>query len=506
MHYLKIKNNQTVNVHDIPEVEYSVFFYAIGELFRDTTYNHCVNYFAYQHKGNLKFICCIANDASGEILVFSFLIKAGEKKKLSSLSKDLLCFHVFEREIHETFGVEFDGHPWLKPIRYPFDRADQTKDIYTYPFYSIKGGDLHEVGVGPIHAGIIEPGHFRFSCNGEYVLHLEIQLGYQHRGIEHLFKVKKSLIQRNIVAESIAGDTVVGHTLPFVYNMENLLGIPENPRLELIRMIALEMERIAVHVGDLSAMCTDVAFQLGASVYGALRTPMINYFQWWCGNRFSKGLIRVGYNPYPFTPALKERLINALADFETKLKEMSANTFSLPTVLSRFDSVGTVTKDQAEMIGAVGMTARMTGLARDTRFSHPFSYYKKLNYEPVLLTKGDVWARAKLRDLEILSSIKYVRELLTILDSFPQQELNKAPEYNSKFKANQFSISLVEAWRGEVCHAVVTDENGEIECYKVKDPSLHNWLALGLALRENEISDFPINNASFDLSYCGNDL
>jgi Ni,Fe-hydrogenase III large subunit len=506
MQYLKIKNNQSVNIHDIPVAEYSVFYSTVRELFGSNNFYHCVNYFAYPFKGGLKFLCCIANDASSEILVFSHLLKGDEQKELLPLTNEFYCFHIFERELNENFGIDFPGHPWLKGIRYPFDRPDQKKNIYNHPFYSIKGGDLHEVGVGPIHAGIIEPGHFRFSCNGEYVLHLEIQLGYQHRGIEHLFKSKKTLLQRNILAESIAGDTVVGHTLPFVYNMENLLGIPENPRLEIIRSIALEMERIAVHVGGLSAMCTDIAFQLGASVYGALRTPMINYFQWWCGNRFSKGLIRVGHNPYPFTSPLKERLKTALADFEFKLIEMSEHTFKQPTVLARFESIGTVTKEQAELIGTVGMAARMVGIPRDTRSSHPFSAFKNLKYEPVILPPGDVWARAKLRDLEIQSSIKYVMELLDLLDNYPDQEPHKFPLNHTNLKSDQFSISMTEAWRGEVCHVAVTDEKGELICYKVKDPSLHNWMALALALRENEISDFPINNASFDLSYCGNDL
>ena len=168
-------------------------------------------------------------------------------------------------------------------------------------FFNIESEELHEVGVGPIHAGIIEPGHFRFICNGEQILHLEIQLGYQHRGIEQLFLEKKKLLQRVTLAENIAGDTVAGHTVAFVNLWESLCNFQPGRDLQLARTLALELERIAIHTGDLSAMCTDMAYQLGSAVYGRLRTPVINYFQKWCGNRLAKGLIRAGKNNFPFT-------------------------------------------------------------------------------------------------------------------------------------------------------------------------------------------------------------
>ena len=143
---------------------------------------------------------------------------------LNSFSARNLSFEKFEREIHENFGIDYNDHPWLKPVRYSENRADKSKTIADYPFFNIDSEELHEVGVGPVHAGIIEPGHFRFICNGEQILHLEIQLGYQHRGIEQLFLDKKKLIQRTTLAESIAGDSVVGHTTAFAYLWESLCG------------------------------------------------------------------------------------------------------------------------------------------------------------------------------------------------------------------------------------------------------------------------------------------
>jgi len=289
--------------------------------------------------------------------------------------------------------------------------------------------------------------------------------------------------------------------------MEAMYDIKESPNLALLRSLALELERISIHVGDLGAMATDVAYQLGSNVFGALRTPAINHFQFWCGNRFAKGLIRTGYMGYKFTAELVEKYKKMLFDFEEKYVEMADEMFSLPSVMSRFEKTGEVTQDQALLIGAVGMAARITNLSRDIRNTHPFSYYKILKYQPVLLESGDVWARAKMRDLEIRASIAYMRDLINDLEqyeSIPCYE--RIALEGKKMQPDSFSITLVEGWRGEICHCAITDHEGELKHYKVKDPSMHNWLALALALRENEISDFPINNKSFDLSYCGHDL
>ena len=167
-----------------------------------------------------KFILCIADDLKNNLRVYSFE-ENNEKPVLKSLTGICPQFHFFEREIHENYGVEFEGHPWLKPLRYSYNRSDKSQIMDNYPFYSIESDELHEVGVGPVHAGVIEPGYFRFICNGEKVLHLEIQLGYQHRGIEELF-IKNSPLQRCILSENIAGDTSVGHALAHSQLIESL--------------------------------------------------------------------------------------------------------------------------------------------------------------------------------------------------------------------------------------------------------------------------------------------
>lgn len=497
--FISIQNNQVVALSDIPQLEYEAFLQLNTGLLKDDSC-HCVNYFGKAEADNLHLFCCIANDRTGLIHVSSSFIKEFKQSFVPSFTAIEFAFHVFEREIHENFGLKYSDHPWLKPLRYPYNRSDKTQDISNYPFYKIDSEQLHEVGVGPIHAGIIEPGHFRFICNGEQILHLEIQLGYQHRGIEQLFLQKRSLLQRNILAESIAGDTVVGHTTAFCNLWESLCGYQPGYDLQCARTVALEMERIAIHTGDLSAICTDVAYQLGSSVFGRLRTPIINAMQVWCGNRLSKGLIRAFQNRYPINPELADYILTVLEKYEPDFLEMYNRMKNLPSVLARLEKTGVVTPEQAKSIGAVGVSARMSAIPRDIRASHPHDFYQTLKHQPVIKHHGDVYSRTQIRKNEIVQSMGYVRELLKELPETETVDFKETP------MANAFSLSLVEGWRGEICHCSITGENGEVVLYKVKDPSLHNWLALALAVRNNEISDFPVCNKSFNLSYCGHDL
>lgn len=499
MNYINIKNNQTILLSEIPESNYETFFDTNSDLVFGHPERHCVNYFGYKSGNNIKLICCIADDTTHEIYVSNCLVH--KTHDLESFSKKLLCFEKFEREIHENFGINYIDHPWLKPLRYANNREDQSQIMNNYPFFGIDSEELHEVGVGPIHAGIIEPGHFRFICNGEQILHLEIQLGYQHRGIEELFISKNKLLQQATLAEGITGDTVVGHSVAFAHIRESLSGFKSTRDIEFARTLALELERIAIHVGDLSAVCTDIAYQLGSAVFGRLRTPIVNFMQEWCGNRLSKGLIRPGRNQFPLTPELVRRLTQILDIFEPDFNEMSDRLFSLSSTLSRLERTGVVSNADALTIGAVGMAARMTNLNRDIRSTHPYSLYPEIDHEPILKRHGDVYSRVQIRREEVGQSIKYIRKFLTeVPEKMINSEILKSPEPNS------FCLSLVEGWRGEICHCALTDNKGDLMIYKIKDPSFHNWMALALSVRNNEISDFPICNKSFNLSYSGHDL
>ncbi len=539
--FMVTSNPFVVPLADVPVLAYPEFVNKIKELTADERC-HCVTYHAVPLGAVLKFFCCIASDHNHGLILLSHEQQATPPPSLESLTLHHPSFHMYEREISEQWGVQFEGHPWMKPVRSHFmdagcgmqdagcgmqdagcgmqdagcgmqdagcgmqDAGYRMQDLAScvpYPFYSLEGEGIHEVGVGPIHAGVIEPGYFRFCCKGEKVLHLEIQLGFQHKGIEKLFIVKRSGIQRAVLAESIAGDTAVGHSIAHVQLMEALAGIRPSETLQAERIIALEMERIAVHIGDTAALCTDIAYQFGQVVNEALRTIVINTTQSWCGNRFGKGLIRTGGSHYPLTRELADLYLANLKEVEERYNQITREIFTNPSVLSRFEGIGKVSAHQAGLIGAVGMAARSSGVKRDIRSSHPFQAFSKINYEPVTLHQGDVWARAMLRKLEVEKSLQLIRDLIRGTDF---QNNHTAPQYDYTLPVSSFALSLAEGWRGEIMHSAVTDEEGNILHYKVKDPSFHNWMALALAVRNQEISDFPLCNKSYNLSYCGNDL
>jgi len=496
---INIVNNQVINLVDIPVHLYREFAELNLDLINGKSNCHCVSYFGYPLGEKIQLICSIADDESHQIMVSSSVVEKGAA--LNSFTARNHNFEKFEREIHENFGIGYADHPWLKPLRYPFNRADENEKIENYPFYGVESEELHEVGVGPIHAGIIEPGHFRFICNGEQIMHLEIQLGYQHRGIEPLFLQKHKLLERTTLAENIAGDTVVGHTTAFVNLWENLCGYTPDDSLHFSRILALELERIAIHTGDLAGVCADIGYQLGNSVFGRLRTPIVNFFQEWAGNRLGKGLIRAGKINYPFTTELAERLIAVLNVYEKDFFEMTHKLFNLPSALSRMEKTGVVSYEEVLEIGTVGMAARMSGLNRDIRVSHPHNLYNSLNHKPVIKRHGDVYSRVQIRREEIRQSISYIRGLLQRVPEFQSPE-----NFTDLPQKGKFILSLVEGWRGEICHCAITNSEGNLVLYKIKDPSHHNWMALAQSVRNNDISDFPICNKSFNLSYCGHDL
>lgn len=493
-----IRNCKPIDISEIEELDYSELHNSAVELLARAD-AHCVNYFAVPQGDGYMLLCIIATDNDGLLHILRSHINASET--IEAITASCTAIHSFEREMHEKYSIKFQHHPWLKPLRYPYDRAT-TDSMYDYPFFNISSEEFHRVAVGPIHAGIIEPGHFRFICDGERIKHLEIQLGWQHRGVEHMMIEKQKPLQRATIAENIAGDTVVGHSVAYANAWEALCGFTPNDKLKYDRTIALEHERIAVHTGDLGGICTDIAYQLGNAVLGRLRTPMINYFQEWTGSRFAKALIRPGYSHYPFTTQLAERWQQVIAKYKPDFIEMVDKMFDQPSVLSRIERTGVVSTETAQSIGMVGIAARASGMERDIRKSHKYLAYDKLNISPITKESGDVYARARVRYEEVLSSIENIENLI---QTMPQGSTETQPERWTA-KPNQLVVSLVEGWRGEICHCAITNAEGKLEHYKIKDPSMHNWLGLALAVRDNGISDFPICNKSFDLSYSGHDL
>lgn len=502
MFYVTNNTASAVAIADIPVVDYVALYNDLKERMNDPRY-HVGHYFATEVENGLKFYMILLDDQTGEVLITSF-IPDYYAEGLASLTAVHQQFHPFEREIFELYGVPFDNHPWLKPLRFSHDRRDKTSTMDSYPFYVIEGEELHEVNVGPIHAGIIEPGAFRFICDGEQVLHLEIALGYQHRGVESEMIRNGNRLRQTLIAESIAGDTAVGHTTAYAELIEKLAGKDIGDDLKRERLVAIELERIAMHLADTGALATDIGFQLYQVACEALRTVTINTTQAWCGNRFGKSLIRPLGSNFPLTEAKIETIRTNMADVRRRYNEVREDILEAQTLLARFEQCGLVSKDEMQRIGGVGQAARASGLKRDLRATHPSGFYaEEFSHEPILRTDGDVMSRLATRMDEVLQSIDYIHQVLA---NYKPSTTIEAPDYDAPLMPEALSFSLVEGWRGEICHVALTDKEGAIAKYKVKDSSVHNWLGLAIAVRSEGISDFPINNKSFNLSYCGHDL
>jgi Ni,Fe-hydrogenase III large subunit len=300
--------------------------------------------------------------------------------------------------------------------------------------------------------------------------------------------------------ETVAGDATIAHATAYASVMEALGGREAPLRAQWLRAVALELERLANHTGDLGALANDVAFLPTAAACGKLRGDYLNLTAMICGNRFGRGIVRPGTSGHDLEPERAARagglLMGALADTEQAMSWL----WGAPSVRARFENVGRVHPSQAASLGLVGPSARGCGLVRDVRYDHPAGWYRFAQAPVVVWPGGDVFARARVRSLEIQRSGEFLREQLVAppdgddLESLPEP----APD--------TLAVTLVESWRGEVCHVALTDAAGRFRRYKIIDPSFHNWAGLAMAMRGGAISDFPVCNKSFNLSYCGFDL
>jgi Ni,Fe-hydrogenase III large subunit len=447
----------------------------------------------------LRILAVLSNDEQGDLSVCATVV-SGEYESLTPECPEV---HWFERELAEQWGVEPRGHPWLKPIRFqpPRGGGGRRRSICgVTDYFRVDGEEVHEVAVGPVHAGVIEPGHFRFQCHGEEVLHLEISLGYQHRGVE------RSLLggpdKRTIhYMETLAGDTTVGHTHAYAQTVEALgrIGVP--PRGMAIRGIGLELERIANHIGDLGAMAGDVGFLPTSSYCGRIRGDILHLTAMTCGSRFGRGLLRPGGAAFDLNDDLLDKLRSRVESAAKDMTIADGLFWGSASVMARIEGVGVVPTDVCEEIGLVGPAARACGVDRDVRKDHPFGIYQYTHIPTCTWGTGDVFGRAHIRSIEIQRSFSFIREQL---EALPSGEVRA--ELAPSLAPNMLAVSLVEGWRGEICHVAVTDALGRFASYKVIDPSFHNWFGLAYALRGQQISDFPLCNKSFNLSYCGHDL
>ena len=498
--FIEIFNGQAIGRHALPELPFEDFRREAIKIVKSG--GKVVHLFGYPDGQGLKLLAVLRTDK---------LLAAGcaAPESYPALTVEAEAFHMFERELAEQWGLRPEGHPWLRMVRYhPNYRClkdvfgnDYAEDIPGhYDYYSVDGEEIHEVAVGPVHAGVIEPGHFRFNCIGERVLNLEIQLGYQHRGVEPLLESGQTK-RLPILAESIAGDTTVGHGLCLAQAMEGLSGIQPDRGAKTIRTISLELERIQNHVGDLGALSGDVAFLPPANYCGRMRGDFLNMSLLLCGNRFGKGLVRPGGVLFPLEDEKRRILSQRLAELKPQVLHTIELLFSTSSVRARFEGCGHVSTEDAEHLGLVGPAGRACGLPYDVRRCFPTEHYGRLDIPENCETSGDVYARARMRGDEVMQSIDIIERLLN-----DPVETRSAGHVMPALAPFSFVVTLNEAWRGEVSHCLLTDDQGKLLRYKIKDPSFHNWNGLSMALRDTGISDFPLNNKSYNLSYCGFDL
>lgn len=419
----------------------------------------------------------------------------------------------FEREIHDLFGLVPTDHPDLRrlPLHqfWSKDFSPLLKDAIVptefvddgtpYPFRRVEGEGIYEITVGPVHAGIIEPGHFRFSVEGETIVNLESRMYFVHKGIEKLFE-SASLARGVELAERISGDSSVAHALAFCQAVESLAGVTIPPRAAYLRVVLLELERIYNHIADVGAICTDTGFAVANAHAMRLREDVVRLNARLVGHRLLRGALALGGVACDLTTEqiadARTTLARVIADFD----EMVEIALDNGLVLDRLHGTGRLTNVTAREMQVVGIPARATGIDADTRRDHPFAAYSELAPRVVVYSEGDVWARLMVRVEEARESVRLITRAL---ERLPKGEIAQPIGWLPKSAS---AFGLVEGWRGPIWHWVVVGENNTLTRVKVKDPSFANWSALNYAILKNIVPDFPLVNKSFNLSYAGNDL
>jgi Ni,Fe-hydrogenase III large subunit len=433
-----------------------------------------------------------------------------EARSYLSFTPRLPRAHWFERALHDFFGLVPEQHPRFKslvlheawpadwhPLRNPPAMPDPEAPRRAYPFLEVKGHGVYEIPVGPIHAGIIEPGHFRFSCLGEVIQNLEIRLGYQHRGIEQRLTEMPWRHARWLV-EAASSDTAVGNGLAHALALEHMCGVRVPPAASLMRAVALEIERVASHLADLGGICADIGFSGGASVFARLRGQALSLGERLTGSRFLTGYVRPGGVGRVPDGGERADLIGDARALQAALARALPLLLDNPDAVDRMQGRGRVRPALARDFGLVGPAGRASGVAWDARVG--VSPWADFGLRVRCEIAGDVLARVQVRGGELEESLRLLPELLSAVDGPGLVALPGA------LPAGAAAVGVVEAWRGELVHLVMTDERGSIARYAIKDPSFDNWTGLSIAARFELVSDFPLCNKSFSLSYSGNDL
>ena len=430
-----------------------------------------------------------------------------ERPAVPSLAHLSFAASRFEREMRDLFGIEPLGHPmprrlvlhqhwpagWFPMRQRAGPLPDMVDDAEPYPFVEVDGPGVFEIPVGPVHAGLIEPGHFRFSVVGETIVKMKARLWFVHKGIERLFEGRdaKSGVE---LAERISGDTAVGHSLAYCLAVESAFGIKTSPRAGELRSVLVELERLYNHIADVGALCNDVGFGLANAHALTLRERLLRLNADVTGHRLLRGGIIPGGVTVHRLPRPDE-----LAEIGARFRELVDLARSNTIVMDRFAGTAVLTFRHAEEVGVLGVVARASGLTLDARHAHPF-IEAPAGFRPARRDAGDVLARFDVRCDEVETS------LLILAGLVKHDGPLSASEPDPVTGGEGHGSGIVEGWRGTIVHRVEVDSAGMLTRVKIVDPSFLTWPALSVALENTIVPDFPLANKSFNLSYAGNDL
>ena len=428
----------------------------------------------------------------------------------------------FEREMHDLYGIVPVGHPLPRRlVRHPhwpagwypmrrdagpppaFSEADEPPG-----FLTVQGPGVYEIGVGPVHAGLIEPGHFRFSVVGETILKLKARLWYVHKGLEKLFE-GRDIAAALPLAERVSGDTSVGHALAYCRAVEDALQLVVPVEVKRMRSIVVELERLYNHISDIGALCNDVGHGILHAHAQGVREQLLRLNADTTGHRLLRGSVLVG-------GAALRRIPDPLhlAAIAADIREIVELALGNSLVVERFTGTAVLTREQAADLGTLGYVARASGLDIDARRDHPTGVLGDYGLElGEILTiprqsGGDVLARFRQRAAEIEASVAILDTLVRtvspgLTNGWPTVE-HRPPGRTGDFATS--GVGIVEGWRGTIVHRVEIADDYRLTRNKIVDPSFFNWPALPLALADSIVPDFPLVNKSFNLSYAGNDL
>lgn len=458
---------------------------------------------------DLEAFTCLEQEG-GYLLLLTTL----SERQLDSIAHIYPAADRPQRHAHDLLGIEFNGQldsrRWTRhqawqegefPLRADWQPADDlspTPPDDSYQFQQATGHGVYEIPVGPVHAGIIEPGHFRFQAVGETIINLENHLGYVHKGIEKLAQ-GRDLSGLARLAGRVSGDSTVAHSWAACMAAERALGVEISPRAQLLRAIMAERERVANHLGDIGAICNDVGFSFPFYQLSRLKEQLIRENDHLFGHRFMMDRIVPG----GVTMDLESKDEDRMLDFSHQLESEVANLITIiersESLEDRLMSAGRLTPEWAAELGCLGYVGRASGVDFDVRRDAPYAPYDRVQFRVPGYRAGDVAARAKIRAEEISVSLDLIRRFINLLE--PDTHLIPLP----KGQGGE-GVGIVDGWRGEIISYLALDASGHVSRFFPRDPSWLNWPAIEQLIQGNIVPDFPACNKSINSSYSGEDL